>query len=543
LRITIAHQHVFSVFDDLLAFPQYEVAWPDTYILEDEATALLSQQTSTPLSSSSTATAGSQQTQELSKHAQRPADAPATDEALPVSYEAVVLQGQRYLCSIPTIPEDVPQANSTNAEEAKAEEEKELVRATDRGWELLEGMRGNCIFYLSGWWSYSFCYKDEVKQFHQLPAGRGVPHYPPVEDTSVLSFVLGRYSKDGKRKKEEPRKTLGNEQGSKDAFDDEGNAPDEDEKALEIPRLETKGSSRYMVQRLTDGTVCDLTGRPRKIDVQFHCNPQSADKIAMIKETSTCSYLMVIDTPRLCNDVAFSPPQKDVAHPITCQAVIPAADAEEWAAATIEAKIRETERLLALAESENNANENPLREMSDGLEGSTKRGPIIGGIEVGAKVLVGSEGKVIEKSVVAGGGKETYIGTIASSDGTQMTKEEMKKLNIPDLKDVEKLKSNLRKLAGKKGWKLDLVDTPRGREFRGIIEAEDQDDETSKDTKNGAKKDGRAADGAKSSKGTAKGKGAGKQEPVEPVDQDEVAVEDEEEQVHEGSEEVYKDEL
>jgi protein OS-9 len=267
----------------------------------------------------------------------------------------------------------------------------------------------------------------------------------------------------------------------------------------------------------------------------------------MIKETSTCSYLMVIDTPRLCHDVAFSPPQKDIAHPITCQAVIPAADAEEWAAATIEAKVRETERLLALAESENNANENPLREMSDGLEGSTKRGAIIGGIEVGAKVLVGSEGKVIEKSVVVGGGKETYIGTIASSDGTQMTEEEMKKLNIPDLKDVEKLKTNLRKLAGKKGWKLDLVDTPRGREFRGIIEAEDQDDETSKDTKSGStKKDGRTADGAKSGKGTAKGKGAGKQERVErvePVDEDEVVAEDEEEQVHEGSEEVYKDEL
>jgi protein OS-9 len=263
----------------------------------------------------------------------------------------------------------------------------------------------------------------------------------------------------------------------------------------------------------------------------------------MIKETSTCSYLMVIDTPRLCHDVAFLPPQKNLAHPITCQAVIAAADAEEWTAATIEAKIRETERLLALAESENNMNENPLREMSDDLEGSTRRGAIIGGIEVGAKVLVGSEGKVIEKSVVVGGGKETYIGTVASSDGTQMSKEEMKKLNIPDLKDVEKLKTNLRKLAGKKGWKLDLVDTPRGREYRGIIEAEDQDDETSKDNKSGAKKDGRAADGAKSGKGTAKGKGAGEQESVEPVDEDDVAVEDEEEQVHEGSEEVYKDEL
>lgn len=247
---------------------QYEVAWPDTFMLEDDATAILNQQAVTPHGSSSTGASHSQQTQELSKHEQPSANAPAPDDALPVTYEAVVLQGQRYLCSIPTIPDDAPQANSTNAEEAKAEEEKELMRATDRGWELLEGMRGNCIYYLSGWWSYSFCYKDQVKQFHQLPPSRGVPIYPPVEDTSFHSFVLGRFSKDDKPKKADARKTLGNEQGSKDTFDDEGNAPDEEEKALEIPRLESKGSSRYMVQHLTDGTECDLTGKPRKIDVQ-----------------------------------------------------------------------------------------------------------------------------------------------------------------------------------------------------------------------------------------------------------------------------------
>lgn len=471
------------------------------------------------------------------------------------------MQGQRYLCSIPTIPDEVPQSNSTNAEEAKAEEEKELVRATDRGWELLEGMRGNCIYYLSGWWSYSFCYKDEVKQFHQLPPSRGVPIYPPVEDTSVHSFVLGRFSKDDKRKKTDARKTLGNEKGSKDAFDDEGNTPDEEEKALKIPRLESKGSSRYMVQRLTDGTECDLTGEPRKIDVQvssafplreallikpqFHCNPQSADRIAMIKETTICSYLMVIDTPRLCHDVAFLPPQKNLAHPITCQAVIPATDADEWIAATLEAKLRETERLLALAESEDNANTNPLRDIADGLEGSTKRGPVIGGIEVGAQALVGSEGKVIEKSVVVGGGKETFIGTVASSDGTQMTKEEMKRLKIPDPKDVEKLKSNLRKLAGNKGWKLDLVDTPRGREFRGIIEAEDADEEVPKGDKHGQGKAGKVNKDSKAEKSTGKGAGkgvgSGKQEPVEAVAYEEEGTEEEE--AYEGSEEIYKDEL
>lgn len=257
----------------------------------------------------------------------------------------------------------------------------------------------------------------------------------------------------------------------------------------------------------------------------------------MIKETSTCSYLMVVDTPRLCHDVAFLPPQKNLAHPITCQAVIPATDADEWTAAALEAKIRETERLLALAESEDNANTNPLRDITDGLEGSTKRGPVIGGIEVGAKSLVGSEGKVIEKTVVVGGGKETYVGTVASSDGTQMSREEMKRMNIPDPKDVEKLKGNLRKLAGKKGWRLELVDTPRGREFRGIIEAEDEDEETPKvkgDAKEG--KEGKMAKEGKAEKGAGKGMGAGKQEPAKAANEDE-------EGAFEGSEEVYKDEL
>lgn len=180
------------------------------------------------------------------------------------------------MCSIPIIPDEVPQNDTTSAEEAKAEEEKELMRATDRGWELLEGMRGNCIYYLSGWWSYSFCYKDEVKQFHQLPPSRGVPIYPPVEDTSVHSFVLGRFPKEEKKKKKaDTRKTLGSEHGSKEAFDDDDddggdddNISDDEERGLEVPRLETKGSSRYMVQRLSDGTECDLTGKPRKIDVQ-----------------------------------------------------------------------------------------------------------------------------------------------------------------------------------------------------------------------------------------------------------------------------------
>ncbi|KAF1912215.1 glucosidase II beta subunit-like protein-domain-containing protein [Ampelomyces quisqualis] len=526
LRIALASQHAFSVFDDLLAFPQYEVIWPDTFVTENDATSLLSRHASP---SSSSATPGSQETQELSQRA-KSAQTPLGHDALDHTYEAVVLQGQRYLCSIPVIPDEAPQntTTTTTAEEARAEEEKELVRATDRGWELLEGMKGSCIYYISGWWSYSFCYKKEVKQFHQLPPSRGVPLYPPVEDTSVHSYILGKHQSQPKGKQSEAQKTLGSEQGSKESLDDEGNVKDDSDKALELPRLESKGSSRYMAQRLSGGTECDLTGRARKIDVHFHCNPQSADRIAMIKETSTCSYLMIVDTPRLCHDVAFTPPQQNLAHAIKCQPVIPESQVEAWTAARLAASKMDAERLLA---EHDDANLNPLREVTEGLEGATKRGPIIGGIEVGAQALVGSKGKVIEKSVVVGGGKEIFIATVASSDGTQLSKEEMKKLNIADPKDVEKFKGNLKKLAGRKGWKLDLVDTPKGREFRGIIEAEDADELE------------KAANKEKEREAKANAMGADKKQKGNNVGADDVDDAEGEEEVYEGSEEVYKDEL
>lgn len=228
----------------------------------------------------------------------------------------------------------------------------------------------------------------------------------------------------------------------------------------------------------------------------------------MIKEVSTCSYLMIVHTPRLCNDVAFMPPQENLAHPISCQPVLTESEASDWAIVDkLEDKVRETERLIAEHE-----NDNPLRQLEDGAEGSTKRGPIIGGIEVGAQALVGSEGKVIEKSVVVGGGKERFIGTLVSSDGKMMPAGELKRLNM-DPKDVEKLRRNSQKIAKGLGWRLDLMETPGGREFRLIMEAEEEDP---KEKGRGMKKEGEEAAGRR---------------------------EDDAHESQEGSEEVYKDEL
>lgn len=255
--LVLASQHTFSVYDDILAFPQYEVHFSEEYVSEEQAQSQLKSQSKIE----------SQAHSEVEHYTRRTNNDAhdnheETEKEEDLEYERVILNEQQYLCSIPQVDKPVEQSNQ-NDTLSKAEEEKELARANDRGWELLAGMQGNCVYYLSGWWSYRFCYNQDVKQFHQLPPSRGMPPFPPVEDPNVQAYFLGKY--------DETKTEQAGQAHSEDKWDGEG--------ALEISEhatrmtggqgeLVARGQSRYLTQKLEDGTECDLTGKPRVIEVQ-----------------------------------------------------------------------------------------------------------------------------------------------------------------------------------------------------------------------------------------------------------------------------------
>lgn len=209
---------------------------------------------------------------------------------------------------------------------------------------------------------------------------------------------------------------------------------------------------------------------------QFHCNPSTADRISLIKETSTCAYLMVIQTPRLCHDVAFLPPQKDHQNPIICSPILAEDEVELY-----------TSNLQALKKSEQDANiQQATAEAAKVFQGRDSR-QFAGDIEVGGRNIV-PEGLTIEKSDIVGGGKVTYIDTVATSDGKSLSKEDLERLGLGDVKAVEKLKKHLQDMAKGEKWKLDVIETPRGREYRGIIGAS-EGDEDKKKGESGAEED------------------------------------------------------
>jgi protein OS-9 len=384
------------------------------------------------------------------------------EKGIPASketYEKMWLHDQEYLCTIPIV--DAPVRNETSEAQALAEEKKELARATDRGWELLQDLEGNCLYFISGWWSYSFCYNSEVTQFHQLPSQQGRHPFPPQRDLTYPQYILGKVKSNKKDKEDE----WGNEiEVHKDQMPTDPPTTE----------LQIKGDTRYLVQKMDGGTTCDLTGKPRRIEIQYHCNPQVSDVIGWIKEVTTCSYVMVIYTSRLCDDVAFLPPKERKANVIACAQIVPDDEVSSW-------KLRKTSEA-----------EISMR------GGEPKTSPIsIGGIVLGGGKHFGKGGPKLQLPANWQGGTQgPAVDVIARSKGKAennkvevMSAEALQKLDL-DPEVVEKLQNELQKMAGDKGWKLEIVEVPGEiREIRGVVDSDEDEEGEGSESKDGDEND------------------------------------------------------
>lgn len=402
------------------------------------------------------------------------------------------------------------------------------------------------MYFVSGWWSYSFCYNTAVKQFHSLPPGKGgAPMFPPTEDPNTPSYVLGKYdASSSSHQKPHARKQKQQQLGAgSDNVPQTQDTTTKPESSTKNPpgtnSLRTAGSTRYLTQHLTSGTTCDLTSRPRRIEVQYHCHAHGADRIGWIKEISTCTYLMGIYTPRLCNDIAFLPPRETKAAGILCREIV----------SSNEDGVREYE---SRRRDERGVQARMMAEEPGSGDGSAR--PTVAGIEVGGMKDVGRPGFRLEAPTQivpqAGGGGGGKADILARQDSKEkggkvyvLPIKEIRQLGI-DPKLVDEAVQELRGVAGGKAWRLEVFDgVMGGREIRGIVEPE---------------KRGEGVSGEVEGEGEGYGEvefivvGAGEEENDEYEDEGEdgdprarrgYGDGDDDEGGEEGSQEVYKDEL
>ncbi|KAL7898983.1 glucosidase II beta subunit-like domain-containing protein [Trichoderma sp. TUCIM 5745] len=470
LPLCRAKSPAFSIHEDLQAFPQFEVVFSDHYISEKDAQSLLEYNIEHPTFSADS----SQPT-----ISDAGGGATATDghdgryaAELPLTYEVMNMPPHRYLCAIPVIEPPSPE-NQTATELAKAEEARELGRAAASGWNLLSQLEDTCLYFMSGWWSYRFCNNREIVQFHALPStpmGK-----PPQRDPHAAEYVLGQASL--------PETSETHSTPSSSGADDE-KPPAE---------LQVKGDQRYLVQRLDGGTVCDLTGRPRTIEVQYHCVPgMQNDRIGWIKEVTICAYVMVVNTPRLCDDVAFLPPEENKANPITCRLITDDGKQALPPPLIDQHPTRFPKLNEPIEHGEEEWDELQQHTIDDD---TTSTAPVtVGGVLVGGRKSLSAGDKDGQPPIVLAPPR-SYMNTqqateqlikvlvqaASKEDGgkvDRLSKEELEKLNIkPDM--VHEMEEEMRRLAGDAGWQLEIVGgvDDEERQLRGWLHEEGDDDE------------------------------------------------------------------
>ncbi|KJR82124.1 protein OS-9 [Sporothrix schenckii 1099-18] len=512
LQLSAARQPGFSIHEDILAYPQFEVVFSESYILEEDAQLLLegagrhdpsayqnNPAAAAPTTSHTNNIAPKAATGQNGAHSNDDDDSEAADGTqISETFEIMNMPPSRYLCSVPVLAPPPP-PNQTAAELARAGEARELARMSGRGVDIISTLEGECLYYMSGWWSYSFCYGKEIVQFHALTTKTG----KPVKDPHSQDYVLGRMKKRQNEntaqgeaeahaihaKDVEVQKPLGGSASTKpggDAYNTE---------------LQVKGDQRYMVQRLGGGTVCDLTGRERTVEIQYHCNPGGTnDRISWIKEVTTCSYLMEVRTPRLCEEPAFLPPKPTRAHPISCRLIVRSEEeAVQWhQQKTIEAYA--AMRGVPTAAGAEAEDRDATARAGDGQDGQTphnQAGIVVGGVTIGARKALGrgQDGQPplkLEAPKHFGGGNDAkllanngrvvkvLVRAASKANGGEVaivSTEELKELNIRhDV--IKELVGKLVKIADGRAWRLEAVENPGdpALEIRAVLEPEEGDD-------------------------------------------------------------------
>ncbi|KAK4690697.1 hypothetical protein P7C70_g9512, partial [Phenoliferia sp. Uapishka_3] len=190
--------------------------------------------------------------------------------------------GQAFLCEVPVSIEN-PTPPPTQEDIANRAAERE--RGLERGLALLDNMKGSCLYQKQGYFTYSFCYGQEIRQFHEVRIS-GSPG--PSEDPNADSYTLGQSP-----------------------------AP--------VPSSSTPkhGSGSGLVTKSGGGERIPARLGGGMTDGGFGWD--EGGRIALIRETAICTYVLLVHTPRLCSEPIFlegTTASQDPPSIIQCQPIV-----------------------------------------------------------------------------------------------------------------------------------------------------------------------------------------------------------------------------
>ncbi|KAL0484196.1 OS9, partial [Acrasis kona] len=177
----------------------------------------------------------------------------------------MMIDNEMYKCLMPKVQVGESSSNDT---------ERHLEQGIESFFNLFYT---KCYFRLTGWWIYEFCFNNHVRQFHQE---QGKP-------VTLENFL-------GKATEPDINKVTN----------------------YQIIYNKLNPVESYISFHYTDGTICDLTGGPRKTEVRMLCATDDTRNVlthgsrqehfvGKVDEVSTCGYVLEFYTNQLCKWEGF----------------------------------------------------------------------------------------------------------------------------------------------------------------------------------------------------------------------------------------------
>ncbi|XP_075224745.1 endoplasmic reticulum lectin 1 isoform X2 [Lycorma delicatula] len=187
---------------------------------------------------------------------------------------------ERYKCLLPDLQEK--------------EKDSEETYSGPNPLELLSPLfsQSSCSYRLESYWTYEVCHGRYVRQYHEEREGKKV---------KLQEYFLGRWDKNLHEK-------LNQQLEAEKEAGFPNPPPVKKLDGLNLP---------YLQLNLTDGTLCDLNGKPRKTNILYVCYNHGKHEIYSFKETSTCEYELIVLSALLCQHPKYRP-QESGEHSISC---------------------------------------------------------------------------------------------------------------------------------------------------------------------------------------------------------------------------------
>ncbi|CAB0016100.1 unnamed protein product [Nesidiocoris tenuis] len=187
---------------------------------------------------------------------------------------------EKYQCVLPSIEE----AEKENPEEYHGPNPIQLLAPMF--------LSTTCTTLLEPYWSYELCHGRSIRQYHEEREGKKM---------KIQEYTLGKWDA-------EKTAALAAEFNRIEFSGEPFHPPVKKLDGVNLP---------YLQLNYTDGTICDLNGKPRQTNVLYGCFPYGKSDIFIIRETSTCEYEAIVTSAELCKHPKYRP-KLTGEHPINC---------------------------------------------------------------------------------------------------------------------------------------------------------------------------------------------------------------------------------